>query len=104
MPLPPRVPRAAPGRRRTADLSGRIDRWEALMSGTAQWLILRRHVRRAGRWILATAVAWTAGLAVFLGFTMPLWRPGQPAAAVIAVGLAGGLLMAATTSVTTGWA
>jgi hypothetical protein len=72
--------------------------------GTAQWLILRRHVRRAGRWILATTVAWTVGLAVFLGFTMPLWRPGQPVAAVIAVGLAGGLLMAATTSVITGWA
>jgi hypothetical protein len=41
------------------------------------------------------------GLVVFLGFTMPLWRPGQPA---VAVGLAGGLLMAATTPVVTGWA
>jgi hypothetical protein len=72
--------------------------------GTAQWLILRRHVRRAGRWIIATAVAWTVGLAVFLAFTMPLWRPGQPRSAVIAVGLAGGLLMAVTTSGITGWA
>jgi hypothetical protein len=72
--------------------------------GTAQWLLLRRRVGRAGRWIATTAGAWLAGLAVFLAFTMPLWQPGQAVTAVIAIGLAGGLLMAATTSVLTGWA
>jgi hypothetical protein len=70
--------------------------------GTAQWLILRRHVHHAGRWIVATAIAWTVGLGVFLGVAMPLWRPGQPLALIAAIGVAGGLLMAAATSAITG--
>jgi hypothetical protein len=72
--------------------------------GTAQWLILRRHVDHAWRWIVATAAAWTVGLGVFLGFAMPLWRPGQPLALIVAIGVAGGLLMAATASAITGFA
>jgi len=72
--------------------------------GTAQWLIIRHIVDRAGRWIVATALAWTAGLAVFLGFVMPLWQPGEPMALVVAIGVAGGLLMAAVTSAITGHA
>ena len=60
------------------------------------------HVVRAGRWIVATALAWLAGLAVFLAFTMPLWQPGQALALTILIGLAGGLLMAATTAAVTG--
>ena len=72
--------------------------------GTAQWLILRGYVPRAGRWIVATAVAWVAGLGVFLIFTMPLWRPGAPLAFTVAVGVVGGLLMAATTAAVTGLA
>lgn len=71
--------------------------------GTAQWLILRRHVDRAWRWIAATAAAWAVGLGVFLGFAMPLWRPGQPLALIVAIGVVGGLLMAATTSAITGF-
>lgn len=27
--------------------------------------------------MLASRTAWLLGLAVFLGFTMPLWQPGQ---------------------------
>jgi hypothetical protein len=72
--------------------------------GTAQWFVLRHHVARAGRWVVATGVAWLVGLAVFLGFTMPLWQPGQPLALTVAIGLAGGLLMAATSSAVTGLA
>lgn len=72
--------------------------------GTAQWLILRRHIQHAGQWIVATAAAWTVGLSVFLGFAMSLWRPGQPLALIVAIGVAGGLLMAATTSAITGFA
>ena len=34
------------------------------VSGVAQWLILRRQVRRAGWWILASTVGWAVGLAV----------------------------------------
>ncbi|MFI9815876.1 hypothetical protein [Saccharothrix variisporea] len=71
--------------------------------GTAQWLVLRRHVRRAGRWVGVTAVAWLLGLGVFLGFTMPLWQPGQAVATSVVIGVVGGLLMAATTAVVTGY-
>jgi hypothetical protein len=72
--------------------------------GTAQWTILRSYVTRAGRWIVATAAAWIAGLAVFLIFTMPLWQPGQPISFTVGVGVIGGLLMAATTAALTGLA
>ncbi|WP_433728057.1 hypothetical protein ACQP2Y_13985 [Actinoplanes sp. CA-051413] len=72
--------------------------------GTAQWLILRRHVTGALRWIGTTALAWLVGLGVFLGFAMPLWQPGQPLALTIAIGVGGGLLMAATSSLITGMA
>ena len=70
--------------------------------GTAQWLILRHHVGHARRWILTTALAWLAGLGVFLGFAMPLWQPGQSTALIIGIGVAGGLLMAGTTALFTG--
>jgi hypothetical protein len=70
--------------------------------GTAQWLILRHHLSHSRRWIATTALAWLAGLAVFLGFAMPLWQPGQSTALIIGIGVAGGLLMAATTAWLTG--
>jgi hypothetical protein len=70
--------------------------------GTAQWLILRHHVPGALRWIATTALAWLVGLGVFLGFAMPLWQPGQPLALIVAIGIGGGLLMAAITSAMTG--
>ncbi len=69
--------------------------------GTAQWLILRSHVTHATRWIPITAAAWLAGLVVFLGFAMPLWHDGQSKILTILIGIAGGFLMAATTSVGT---
>jgi hypothetical protein len=70
--------------------------------GTAQWLVLRHHIADAFGWIGATALAWLVGLGVFLGFATPLWRAGQPIALTIAIGIGGGLLMAATTSLLTG--
>lgn len=72
--------------------------------GVAQWLQLRRLVPRAGRWIAATAAAWCAGLAVFTGFTTPLWQPGQPGLLSAGIGGLGGLLMAAAMAAVTGWA
>jgi hypothetical protein len=69
--------------------------------GTAQWLVLRAHVPNAAPWISITALAWFVGLAVFLGFAMPLWHEGQSTAWGIAVGITAGFLMAATSSVVT---
>jgi uncharacterized integral membrane protein len=70
--------------------------------GSAQWLILRRYVAGAARWIAASALAWIVGLGVFLAFTMPLWQTGQPLALTVGIGVVGGLLMAATSSAITG--
>jgi hypothetical protein len=70
--------------------------------GVAQWLVLRRFVDRAVAWIPITALAWTAGLGVFLAFATPLWQPGQSTPMIAAIGMAGGLLMAATTAAITG--
>ncbi|WP_206796356.1 hypothetical protein [Amycolatopsis sp. MtRt-6] len=73
-----------------------------LSIGFAQWLVLRRHLARSARWIFTTAGAWLLGLAGFLGVTMPLWQPGQGLGPTILIGIAGGLVMAATTSAVTG--
>lgn len=70
--------------------------------GGAQWLVLRRHVRHAYRWILITAVAWFAGMGVFLGFSTSLWQQGQQLFTTICIGVFGGLLMAVVTAVITG--
>jgi len=32
-----------------------------LIRGSAQWLVLRRHVRRARLWLRADALAWLSG-------------------------------------------
>ncbi|MGS2811417.1 hypothetical protein [Nocardia sp. MW-W600-9] len=62
--------------------------------GTAQWVVLRRHLTGAGWWIGATALSWAAGLVAFALFTSPLWHPGQRAVETALIGVAGGLLMA----------
>jgi hypothetical protein len=58
-----------------------------------------RHFRNA-----AAAEVWLGGLGAFLGFATPLWRPGQSVALIVAIGVVGGLLMAAVTSAITGLA
>ncbi|WP_231494865.1 hypothetical protein [Cellulomonas sp. KRMCY2] len=72
--------------------------------GVAQWYELRRHVARAGAWVAATALAWGVGLTAFGLVTTPLWQPGQGTALVLAIGLLGGLTMAAAMALTTGLA
>jgi len=42
--------------------------------GTAQWVELRHHIARAGRWILGTGAAWVAALTVFGLISTPLWQ------------------------------
>lgn len=70
--------------------------------GTAQWFVLRDHLVGAGGWIGATALAWIVGLSVFTAVTSPLWQAGQPTGLVLAIGLAGGGLMAAAMAGVTG--
>lgn len=58
--------------------------------GLPQWYVLRDHVARAWRWILANALAWAAGMpVVFLGAsTAPEGLPVWQLALVIAVTVA----------------
>ena len=72
--------------------------------GSAQWWAMRGQVSSAGWWILTTAGAWLVGLALFFSITTPLWQPGQPAWLLTAIGLLGGLVMAASVAALTGWA
>lgn len=70
--------------------------------GTAQWLVLRRVRPRCAWWIAATGGAWVGGLLMFVAIATPLWEPGQPVALSIAVGVLGGLVMAATVAALSG--
>jgi len=74
-----------------------------LSIGVAQWTVLRRHLSGALAWIGWSALGWLAGLAVLLAVVTPLWRPGQSAVLIAAIGVLGGLLMAGTLAATTGW-
>jgi len=73
-----------------------------LSIGTAQWTVLRRHVPAAARWIGWTAVAWLAGLTVFLLVATPLWQPGQQVWLSALIGALAGSLMALTMAAVTG--
>lgn len=72
--------------------------------GFVQWLELRRHVPRSGFWVLASAAAWCAGLLAFVGVSSPLWHEGQSVILIAVIGALGGLAMAATMAVVTGFA
>lgn len=71
--------------------------------GAAQWVELRHHVPRAGRWIGWTAAAWLCALGAFLAIASPLWHEGQAVGYGIAVGVVAGVVMAAVQAVVTGW-
>jgi hypothetical protein len=73
-----------------------------LSIGVAQWLVLRRALPRAGRWVPGTVAAWLAGLAAFAAVSTPLWQPGQPWAVVAAIGVLAGAVMAAVVAAITG--
>jgi hypothetical protein len=68
--------------------------------GFAQWLVLRRHVARAGGWVAANALAWVAGLVVV--FAAIGAAPGDSPILIAAFGVAGGLGMGLTVALITG--
>ncbi|GAA2100139.1 hypothetical protein GCM10009841_14580 [Microlunatus panaciterrae] len=71
--------------------------------GFLQWRVLRHHLARAWRWIPAVAIGWAIGLTVLLAVVLPLWQPGQSGIVVAAIGAIGGLVMAASMALLTGW-
>lgn len=70
--------------------------------GFAQWLELRGHLARSGWWIAGSGAAWLVGLGVFLAVSTPLWRPGQPAALIVLIGILAAVAMALGMAVVTG--
>jgi hypothetical protein len=66
-----------------------------------QWLVLRRAVRRAGWWVPAHALAWSAGMLVAFAGTA-LVEEGTPVPMVATVGAATGLAMGALVAAGTG--
>jgi hypothetical protein len=70
--------------------------------GTGQWLVLREALPRSASWVLTTALAWLAGLGVFLGVATPWWHAGQSTLVTVLVGLVAAGLMALTAAVVTG--
>lgn len=70
--------------------------------GIAQWTELRRHSRAAAWWIVGSAAAWCAGVAVFVSVATLLRQPGQPAALVLLIGALAGILLALTTALVGG--
>jgi len=71
--------------------------------GGAQWLELRHHVPRAGRWVAWTAAAWLLALGAFMAIASPLWHEGQSTAYGVGVGIVAGMVMAAVQAAVTGW-
>jgi hypothetical protein len=74
-----------------------------LSLGGAQWLVLRRHLPRAGWWVVANAVAWPLGVAVPV-IALSLLPDGAPALAWAATGIVSGLLMGVVVGAITGLA
>jgi hypothetical protein len=65
-----------------------------LSIGGVQWLELRRHVSRAGWWIVVNAIAWPLGVAIPV-IALGLLPDGAPAALLALTGLGSGALMGA---------
>jgi hypothetical protein len=72
-----------------------------LTMGGAQWIVLRRHVTHAGRWILANAVAWPIGVAIPV-LAMALVPDAAPVAAFVATGIGSGIVMGLVVGMITG--
>lgn len=70
--------------------------------GFAQWLELRHHLARSGRWVAGTAAAWCLGLAVFFAVAAPLWQEGQALWLTVLIGVFAGALMAVSMALVTG--
>jgi hypothetical protein len=69
--------------------------------GLCQYLELRRHLDRAGRWIAANAIGWMLGLAAAY-VASALLDETSPPALVIVIGLAAGGTMAIAPALATG--
>ncbi len=73
-----------------------------LLIGGAQWLVLRRHVSAAHRWVVASMLGWAVALPLdLLGASLP--DASTPALLIVVSAAAFGLLAGLTFAVPTGW-
>jgi hypothetical protein len=63
------------------------------VAGVAQWLLLRRQVRRAGWWILASAAGWAVGEAVGLAVDWDMSRAVSSAVIGAMIGIITGAVL-----------
>ena len=90
-------------------IGGRVASWvnsEIMTAGLAmasiglmQWFVLRRHVLRAGWWVLASAAGWLIGVVVGEGVANGM---GGPVWSVVAVAL-GGTIIGTVTGIPLVW-
>lgn len=80
-----------------------VPAWVAglLSMGWAQWLVMRRVVRRSSRWIWVSAGAWLVGVAIPV-VALSLAPNGWSPAAHVAVGVLAATAMGATVAALTG--
>jgi len=72
-----------------------------LSIGFAQWLVLRKHMQKAGWWILANALAWPVG--IFASIIVLILVPdNSPAGVWVLSGIMAGLMMGSTVGAITG--
>ncbi|MEO8252723.1 MAG: hypothetical protein ABI578_09655 [Chloroflexota bacterium] len=69
-------------------------------AGVAQWLILRRHVARAGWWVPANIVAWTVGWTII---RLAEGLESSPTLVVYLVGAAGAAIAGIITAAALVW-
>ena len=70
--------------------------------GAAQWLVLRRRLAPAWRWVPASAAGWGIGMVpAMIAATLP--GPGAGVPVLLLLGASGGLLMGAAVGAVTGW-
>jgi hypothetical protein len=72
-----------------------------LTMGGAQWFVLRKHLRGAGWWIPANAIAWPLGVLIPV-LTITLVPDASPALYFIFAGILGGVLMGLAVGCITG--
>jgi hypothetical protein len=73
---------------------GAADAVVGLVLGSAQWLVLRRHARSAGWWVVASCLGWMTGLSLSAGMVDVLGIPLSLLVIGIVSGTATGSLLA----------
>lgn len=71
------------------------------MFGAGQWMVLRRHARHAGRWIVANALGWGAGI-TWIYLAAAVVEPGTATTTVAATGALAGVAAGLTLGLVTG--